>query len=176
MYNLKNAKVKGEVILDTLEASGIFKRRANKVLEKHNLYDVQTNQWYDLDKCVSYLKELQELFGPNTMKIIGDKVISNKKFPKQIKTLEDALTSLDKVYKSNHRGSNIGKYEYHNLTEKHYTISSTTPYSDAFDQGLILGLTKSFSNGKRYKVEIDKTKASREQGNSFTLYNILQKV
>ena len=69
-----NVEVSGQSILLLVEAMGIVKRMAAKILGKYNMTDITGKTWYPQQAYLDAFKEIYEKIGPKTIKTIGRQV------------------------------------------------------------------------------------------------------
>ena len=167
-----NVEVSGQSILLLVDAMGIVKRMATKMLAKHGITDVTGKTWYPQQAYLNAFKEIYEEIGPKTLKTIGkqvpEKVVA---WPPDIKTVEDALASIDKAYHLNNRGGDIGYYRFEKTGERSGKMICYTPYPCPFDEGITEATANKFAPpGTRVKLVHDKDSCRMKGGETCTYY------
>ena len=79
---------------------------------------------------------------------MGKKTFFNAKWPKDINTLPQALSLIDKAYHQTHTKGDIGHYIFEQINNYTFYIYVTTPYRREFNLGLLRGLCDIFTPKK----------------------------
>jgi len=171
-----NVEVKGEAILSIVNAFVSKEEQMLQILDKHNIKDLQAEQWYKMTDYLASYEEIGNVFGPATLFRIGTVIPENAEFPPDIDTLEKALNSIDIAYNMNHRNGDIGYYKVNSFDEdsKRAVMECKNPYHSTFDRGLILAMLIKFmpKASTSFDVTLDKTKETRLDGGDSCTYNI----
>jgi hypothetical protein len=171
-----NVEVNGQTVLTIVDAfPDSMKSFGLAMLEKNGLTNVDMASWYSQKKWLDTFQQVSEKFGQNTLFEIGKKIPENAVFPPQIKTLEQALSSIDMAYRMNHRNGEIGYYKLLSFEEKDKkaVMECYNPYPCSFDRGLITTMSRKFYKGAgAISVELDTTKPSRQSNGDKSWYNI----
>lgn len=167
-------EVLGDAILSTVEAMGGFRETALRILRENGVENPQRGAWYLQQSWLNAFKQISESIGKNTLYLIGTKIPESAVFPPDIKTIHQALASIDIAYHMNHRGGKIGSYGYTEEGERSGTFVCDNPYPDDFDRGIIEAMAKRFkpADAIRVKVEQDESAPSRGQGAESTTYRV----
>lgn len=167
--------VTGEAILSVVNALSSNKEKRVKILKKHNI-DPELDQWYNQQDWLDAFKEMYEEIGTTTLFLIGKAIPKNANWPDSIKTLEDALKSIDIAYHMNHKGGDIGHYELAKYDdESHIAVMiCRNPYPSDFDRGIISYMLRKYKPNYSYDygVYLDKSKETRLMGGESCTYNI----
>lgn len=166
-------EVSGQSILLLVEAMGIVKRMAANILAKYHITDITGKTWYSQQAYLDAFKEIYEKIGPKTIKTIGrqvpEKVIV---WPPDIKTVEDALASIDKAYHRNNRGGEIGYYRFEKTGEHSGKMTCYNPFPCTFDEGLVEATVNKFlPPGKRVSLAHDEH-GCRMKGGDACVYHL----
>ena len=106
-------------------------------------------------------KRIAESVGESKLYAIGLRIPENAKFPPHIKTIDDAVASIDVAYHMNHRKAGkvmfdpatgamlegIGHYGYKKLGPRSIESVSANPYPCSFDRGIITTMARRFEKG-----------------------------
>ncbi len=118
------------------------------ILEKHGITDPRKGEWYPLQPFLNAMKEISDRLGPHVLERIGEQIAVNAMLPPDLDTLEKCLASIDVAYHMNHRGGEIGKYDYTYLGVEgglnRARLTCPNCYPCAFDQGVIEGFAERF--------------------------------
>lgn len=141
-------EVKGAAVISVIEGMGLFRKAALRILAKHGISDPRENRWYRQQDWLDAFKEISEQIGSATLEAIGKKIPETAAWPSDIKTIEDALASIDVAYHMNHRGGEIGHYRFEKGDGTSARIVCDNPYPCAFDLGIIKTTASKFVSGK----------------------------
>lgn len=167
-----NAEVLGKAFYAIIKAFPVGEDVRRVILLKNGL-ELKEDEWYPQRKFLSALKELSEVIGEDMLEKSGELIPEHAVFPPEIKSLDQALASIDVAYQMNHRNGEIGHYKLISFddAEKVAVMECKNPYPSKFDLGLIRGMVKLFlpKTSFFYDVKIDHTKETRaNNGNSCT--------
>lgn len=170
----RNVEVNGETVYAIIDGMGVFKSRAIAILAENGIIDPKSGSWHKQQDWLNAFKEIAENVGSNALKLIGQKIPENAKFPPNITDIHQALTAIDKAYHMNHRRGYIGHYTYNKRSDCSGKMVCTTPYPDEFDRGIIISVGQTYKpkNAKNLNVEIDKSAPIRTKGGESTTYII----
>lgn len=119
-----------------------------KILEKYQLHDVRSGQFYPFQKYLDAMKDVADYFTPVLLELIGEQIASTAVIPPSIDSLELLLSMSDQALQMNHRGGEIGHWTCSDKGIVHglrtMTIVSTTPYPCPFDRGVLEGFAGRF--------------------------------
>ncbi|QRV17278.1 4-vinyl reductase [Haloterrigena salifodinae] len=126
-------------------SSFVGKQIANKLAE-YGLEDIEPDEWYPLEIPLAMLYDMNEEYGDVRMRNMGQNVPQHVEFPPELSEVDNALRAIDTAYHQNHRGSEIGSYEFQQDGESAGVMTCENPYPCEFDKGLIRGVAKKFAN------------------------------
>jgi len=149
------AEVLGDAVLSILDGMGGIRSRAVKILAQNGIQEVKQGQWYPQQGVLSSFRTIFEKVGPSTLQMIGHKIPANAPFPPSIRTITDALRSLDVAYQMNHRGFECANaYRYEPLSERSARIVCANPYPCEMDLGLVEGMADRFRPKDSMRIEV----------------------
>lgn len=141
-----------------------FRERVLAILGEYGLPDPTLDDWYDAERFQGVLTHIVEMAGPATVERIGREVATSIDLPDVTDTAA-ALAGLDSAYRQLHRGT-AGTYEVDHIGERSARVQVSTPYPDAFDRGLLLGVGYDYSEGVPRVVPVD------ADGTDTTVYEV----
>lgn len=152
------AEVNGRTVQSIVEGVGQFssayKKRALDILENHGLPEPEPGTWYPLQSYLDAFEELTDTIGPKTVKKIGTEIPDLIEWPPEVDSVEAAMAGLDDAYNMNHRGDDIGYYEFEKTGDSEGTMECRNPYPPELDEGLLKGMGEKFSGpGSFVRVE-----------------------
>lgn len=168
-----NVEVIGKTVRLVIETMGLFERMATDIFVKHGITNVTDDGWYPQQAYLDVYREIYEKVGHKTMKMIGKQVPEKVLWPPNITTIEAALASIDVAYHMNHRGGEIGYYQFEQTGERAGKMVCYTPYPCPFDHGLIEAIATKFAPpGGRVHVKHDESQPCRVTGGETCTYQI----
>jgi len=164
-----NVKVNRQTILalvNGMGSIGIFKKMALDALKTNGIELLKSQEWYPQQAWLNTFNYIAKEMGPQTLFQIGKKVPENAKFPPHIKSLEEALNSIDVTHHLNHKDGEIGHYDSMFVNDSKAVIISNNPYPCEFDRGIIEGICHKFKtkNTAFFVVEHDDKQPCRRNG------------
>lgn len=142
-----------------------------RILEKHGLSTHQSGRYYPLQSFLDAMKEISDSFSSQMLFRIGEQIALHAVLPPAIADLQMCLSSIDTAYHMNHRGGEIGTYDYQYLGKdpvsglERARMVCRNPYPCAFDRGVIEGFVKRFKPAGSYDVVVrhDDSEACRQR-------------
>jgi hypothetical protein len=182
-------EVNGQTILSVVRGMGVFEKLALKILKEHGIDNPQPGRWYSQQAWLDAFKEIATKIGPNTLFEIGKKIPESADWPPEIRTIEEALASIDVAYHLNHRKDGevlfnpttgemregIGHYKFEKTGEREGIMVCENPYPCDFDRGIIYAVARKFKpEGGPFHVIVshDETKPCRNKGGDSCTYII----
>lgn len=167
-----NVEVCGSAVLAIIEGMGLFTSRAKEVLAAHGIDSPKPEGWYPQQAWLDAFKTISETLGARTLFEIGRKIPETAIWPPDVESIADGLASIDRAYQLNHRGGNIGSYQYYPLGGHSARIICHNPYPCDFDQGIIKAIADRFKPPGTFMVQIDhdRTLPCRGEGADFCSY------
>ena len=121
------------------------KQVANKLAE-YGLEDIEPDEWYSLTIPLAMLYDMRDEYGDARVRNMGQNVPQHVEFPPELSEVDEALRAIDQAYHQNHRGGEIGSYEFEADGPNEGVIICENPYPCEFDKGLIKGVAKKFAD------------------------------
>ncbi|ADD05725.1 uncharacterized protein Nmag_2156 [Natrialba magadii ATCC 43099] len=115
-------------------------------LTEYGLEEIEADEWYSLAIPLAMLYDMRDEYGETRMRNMGQNVPEHVEFPPDLTEPANALHGINQAYTQNHRGSEIGFYEFQQEGENEGVMTCETPYPCEFDKGLIKGVAKKFSD------------------------------
>ena len=164
-------EVNGAAVLSFAEAIEVFRDLSLQVLAEHGIVDPKEGEWYPQQAWLDAFKEIAEKTGPATLKAIGKKIPELALWPPDVDTIEKALASIDMAYHMNHRGGDIGHYNFEKTGEQSGKMVCDNPYPCDFDLGIIEATAKRFApKGVSTNVKHDDSQPCRKKGDDSCTY------
>ena len=128
-------QVSGQAIRSVAEAMSDFLHVASDILKRHGISEPQPDRWYSQQAFLDSLKEVYEVFGTNTLTLIGRQIPDTAFLPRDIDSWEAALHAINVGYHMNHRGGEIGFYKFEQDGKLAGRVVCQCPYPSDLDLG-----------------------------------------
>jgi hypothetical protein len=178
------AEVRGHSLLSSMNAMGPYSGIGFRNLSRHGINTFAPDDWYPQQWQLDALKTLADTVGESILFAAGKKIPEFAAWPEHIKTIEEALASIDIAYHMNHRiegevlfdpatgtiKEGIGHYRHIPVSERRAVLHCTDPFPSEFDRGIIFAIARKFE--PTAEVELDPTKPNRKNGADSCSYNV----
>lgn len=149
-----------------------------RILEKHGITAPKDGEFYPLQSFLDAMKEISDVFTSQMLGRIGEKIALHAVLPPGIQELLQCLSAVDIAYHMNHRGGDIGSYQFSVLGKQdgleRAVMVCPNPYPCSFDRGVIEGFAKRFKTQDTYEVVVrhDDSQPCRRKGDKSCTYII----
>ncbi len=158
-------EVNGQTVLAVLNGMGPVQDLGHKILAQHGIKNPLPGLWYSQQAWLDAFRTIAETVGPMTLYSIGQAIPNSAQWPTQITTVEMALASIDTAYHLNHRGGEIGSYQFNLVGPRSGKMICHNPYPSEFDQGIIYAVARKFAPlGSFPWVKLDESAPTRKKG------------
>lgn len=167
-----NVEVSGAAIRAIVEVMG---DRSLRVLARHGLTGVDPDQWYPQQAWLDAFSELAQGDFSATLDLvsIGMRIPEVAVWPTGIKTVEDALYSIDEAYQLAHRHGEIGSYRVRMVSQGEAELVCENPYPCDFDYGVIYSTARLFLPPHRGLTVVHEDGAPcRKKGDASCTYHV----
>jgi len=134
--------------------SEMFGKQTGRKLAQNGIEDPEPDEWYPLSGALQILYDMREEYGGGTVQTMGRKIPEYVEFPPGLDSVEEALRGIDAAYHQNHRGGEIGSYEFRKEGRGEATAVCENPYPCDLDQGLIRGVAGKFADSAVHVEEV----------------------
>lgn len=166
-------EVCGAAVLSVVEGMDLSKTMALRILKAHGITDPAKETWHPQQAWLDAFREISEKVGPATLRRIGTKIPETALWPPTVRTVEDALASIDVAYHMNHRKGEIGHYSFEKTGEKSGKMVCGNPYPCEFDLGIVEATARKFAPpGAAASVKHDDSQPCRRKGADSCTYRI----
>ncbi len=148
------------------------------ILDKHGIKDAGPGEFFPLQSFLDAMKEIADTLGPLILTRIGEEISTNAILPPGLDSLEQCLGSIDIAYHMNHRGGEIGhyNYSYEGIQGALNRAKMVCPncYPCTFDRGVIEGFAQRFKPADALGIEVrhDDSAPCRRKGADSCTYII----
>jgi hypothetical protein len=171
-----DVEVNGQTVRSMLagagELSSVFEKRMEETLAENGIENARDDEWYSQQAYLDAFESVVDSIGSQTVKNIGKKIPENADWPPGIESATDGLSSVDDAYQMNHRGGEIGHYDFEKTGASEGVMTCRNPYPCDFDQGLVAGVAEKFSPDGAF-VEVDEeSETCRDDGGDECVYRV----
>lgn len=166
-------EVCGAAVLSVVEGMDLARTMALRILKAHGITDPTKESWHSQQAWLDAFKEIAENVGPATLRRIGTMIPETALWPPTVRTVADALASIDVAYHMNHRGGEIGHYAFRKTGVKSGEMVCGNPYPCEFDFGIVEATARKFAPpGVPTFVKHDDSQPCRRKGADSCTYRI----
>lgn len=132
------------------------------MLQEAGLLPFDDEAWLPQQAFLDVLREVNQ----RDIVLLGMKVADIALMALEANTLEDALSNLDALFQSYHRGGDAGGFHFVSSGSRQGKMIACNAYPSDFDFGLIYRLLQKLRSDSRYPlhVELDDSKPNRKTG------------
>lgn len=171
-----HAEVVGQNVLAFIECSN--RDNILPFLEKHDLGNIDPNQWYPLQRWLDVLSDLAENKGAMFDFVsIGVKIAETAVYPPEVEVgqvpFADLVMQIPQIYQIQHRNGDVGVERAEKIDQQHVRLIMRTPYPDDLAYGVVWGMARRFlPNHAKFRIAYDETELRRDQGGERTILDI----
>lgn len=152
------------------------------LLAAFGIENPQPGQWYPQQIWLNAFKTIAETLGPNVLFLIGHNILEEAVFPADIRSIErntfpheraieHALAAINVAFQMNHRGGEIGSYDFEVIGAQSGKMVCRNPYPSDFDRGIIQSVADRFKpKGSQTSVHRDYSASTRKSGGKSCTY------
>ncbi len=142
----------------------VFQSRMRNILDDHGIErpDPAPDEWYPVENFLEVLTVVEEDVGENALTKIGEATPKFVEWPTSPDAPGAALKGLLEMFEQNHRNVD-GGYSFDQTGESTARITSTTPYPEAWEEGLIKGAAEEHGSSYARVNVVDDTERGKKQ-------------
>ena len=172
-----DVEVSGGAVLSFINGvPPVFQNKTKDILINNGIENIDESNWYKQADWLNAFKQISTTIGANTLFAIGKSIPDTATFPPSIRTLRNALLSIDIAYQMNHRGGNIGYYKLLKFDEfsKAAEMECYNPYPCDFDRGIITAMSRRFlpEGSSNIEVSLHPSFQGKRDGEDKSIYKI----
>ncbi len=167
-----DVEVSGAAILSFVEA---MSENILPVLARYGIRNPRPDSWHPQQAWLDAFRDVAEGdFGARLDLVsIGMRIPESAIWPPEVRTIEDALYSIDVAYHMNHRNGEIGCYRATQVGAREIEVFCENPYPCDFDYGIIYGTARLYLPSNNNLVVINRDDLPcRNQGADSCTYSV----
>lgn len=147
----RDVEINGETVLTIVEKgmgkfSEAYREQALHALADEGITDPAPEEWYPQQAWLNAFESIAEELQPHVLDRLGEQIPEVAEWPNEFDTVPEGLRSIDEAYQRNHRGGEIGWYQFERTDEQSGTVTCHNPYPCPFDRGLIRGVAGQYAS------------------------------
>ncbi len=149
--------------------------RGRELLAEHGIEDPNAGEWYPLRGLLGALDALELAYGESVLTHLGSKIPESVEWPSGVTSASGGFETVDEAYRMNHRGGDIGYYEFAEVGDRERRVTCANPYPCPFDRGIIRGTLRAFGEKFSYTPMVFVRETSdrcRAEGGSQCTYRV----
>jgi hypothetical protein len=148
---MEQPRVSGQYVQAFLQSAGevspVFERKALGYLEDHGLEDIDSEDWYPMEKFAPALQAIKEDVGEMTLKRAGIVQVEVTESITSMESPEASVAAANEVLRQVYRNYSpeaVGEFRYEEVGDGDHRISmaGAWPYPAQFTKGIMLGLLR----------------------------------
>jgi len=148
------------------------RQRVREALAEYGITDPETAEWYPQHAELKAFETIANELEPHILDRLGEQVPVAADWPDDIDGVEEALRSINNAYELNHRGGEIGHYEFEKTGDRKGKIECKNPYPCRFDRGLIRGVAQAHSPVESFVFLEERGDNCRRRGDDTCTYTV----
>lgn len=122
--------------------SAEYQQLARDALAENGVVDLSPDEWYPQQAWLNAFEILAEETEPHILDRLGEQIPDVADWPSEPATVEEQLAAINESYQLNHRGGDIGAYQFELIDDQTGQVTSRTPYPCPYDRGLIRAVAR----------------------------------
>ncbi len=159
-----SGQVRGSTVTVCIEGvMSVFQDRMRNILDERGIEqpDPKPNEWYPMGKFMRILDVVEEDVGDNAQEKIGEATPQFIDWPSDPETPTDALRTLIDAFDETHRNVD-GDYQFFEMDDSEARITSSTPYPETWEKGMIKGAAEEYGAGYARVTVIEDTEHEKK--------------
>jgi len=172
-----SVEVNGQTILTIVEKamgrfSEAYQERALQALAAEGITDPDPEEWYPQQTWLNAFETIAEELQPHVLDRLGEQLPTVATWPNDFDTVPEGLQSIDDAYQQNHRGGDIGYYEFEQTEDRAGELTCYNPYPCPFDRGLIRGVARQYASVDAFVFIEETGDTCRRDGEDTCTYTV----
>lgn len=169
-------EARGETLIAIEQAlsrfSAEYQQRARRAMAEYGIENPAPDEWYPQQAELNTLETIADELEPHIIDRLGEQIPDFAEWPDDISDVASALRSINEAYQLNHRGGDIGYYEFEKTDDRTGAVECRNPYPCLFDRGLIRSVAREFSPVKSFVFVEERDANCRRRGADSCTYTV----
>ncbi|GAB3699019.1 hypothetical protein [Halorubrum pallidum] len=172
-----NVEINGQTVVTIVnEAMGRFsaayRERAQEALAEEGITDPAADEWYPQQTWLNAFETIVDDLQPHVLDRLGEQLPDVADWPNEYETVCEGLRSIDEAYQRNHRGGEIGHYQFEQIDDRTGVVTCYNPYPCPFDRGLIRGVAERYAPVNAFVFIEETGDTCRRDGDDTCAYTV----
>lgn len=172
-----NVEINGQTVLTIVEeAMGLFseeyRSRALDALAEEGISEPDPDEWYPQQAWLNAFETIADDLQPHVLDRLGEALPDVAEWPNDFDDVPAGIESIGDAYERNHRGGEIGSYEFSAGDGHTGTVTCNNPYPCQFDRGLIRGVAQKYAPVDAFVFVEETGETCRRNGEDTCTYTV----
>lgn len=167
---------RGETLLAIEQALSRFSEEyqelVSQAMAEYGIEEPDPDEWYPQQAELNTLETIANELEPHIIDRLGEQIPDFAEWPTNITDVESALRSIDEAYQLNHRGGDIGYYDFEKADDQTGEVHCKNPYPCLFDRGLIRAVTQEYAPVESFVFLEEAGDTCRRMGDDACTYTV----
>lgn len=173
----RNVEVNGQTVLMIIEeAMGLFsddyRNRAFTALAEEGISEPAPDEWYPQQAWLNAFETIANDLQPHVLNRLGEELPNVADWPNDFDSVPAGLQSIGDAYQRNHRGGEIGTYQFNQIDDQTGEVTCNNPYPCQFDRGLIRGVAQKYAPVDSFVFVEESGATCRRNGDDTCTYTV----
>ena len=141
-------------------------------LAANGIDDPSPDEWYPQQAWLGAFEVIAAELEPHILDRLGEQIPDVAEWPTGVKSGEAGLRAIDDAYRRNHRGGDIGSYDFETTGERTGELICENPYPCEFDRGLIRAVARRYAPVESFVVVEERGERGRRDGDDACVYTV----
>lgn len=170
-------EVHGQTIVTVVEDalaqfSDAYRDKARDALAQEGITNPEPDEWYPQQAWLNAFETVADDLEPHVLDRLGEQIPAVAEWPNDIHTVEEGLKSINEAYQRNHRGSNIGSYQFEPTDQHEGEVVCTNPYPCEYDRGIIRAIAQRYAPVDSFVFIEERGEQCRRDGDDTCVYTV----
>lgn len=134
------------LVLDGIDALPADQRDETRaIFDANGFGDVDTDVWYSQADWLAAVRDIGETVGNQALRTLGRQIPKTTVWPDEVTNVPEGIASINDAYLLNHRGPELGAYDFSRTDDHQGRVTTTTPYPCPMERGIVEGVIREFS-------------------------------
>jgi hypothetical protein len=149
-----------------------YRETAYDALATNGIENPSPDEWYPQQAWLNTFEAIAATLEPHILDRLGEQIPDVAAWPDDPSTVEAGLRSIDDAYRRNHRGGDIGSYDYAPADERTAEVACENPYPCEFDRGLIRAVAREYAPIESFVFVEERGDTCRREGDDRCVYTV----
>jgi hypothetical protein len=149
-----------------------YQQLARDTLAENGVENPSSDEWYPQQAWLNTFAVVAEETEPHILDRLGEQIPDVGEWPSSISSVEEGLAAINEAYQLNHRGGDIGTYQFESIDDQTGRVTCRNPYPCPFDRGLIRAVTRRNAPVEAFVFIEERGDECRREGGETCTYTV----